>query len=145
MDFCNTPIKQLIPQRPPFMMVDRVLSCDDLGAQTEFVVKEDNILLDEGRLSATGVLENMAQSCAAWMGCVDLLHGEPIKLGYIGDVRDAVIIRQPASGETIHTRIQVIEDVFSLLLAEVTVKVGEETIATARMKVARTDIIADLA
>lgn len=145
MDFSSAPIKQLIPQRPPFMMVDRVLSCDEIDALTEFVVKDDNILLDDGQLSAAGIIENMAQSCAARMGCVDLLHGEPIKLGYIGDVRDAVIIRQPVSGEMVHTNIHVIEDVFNLLLAEVTVTVGKETIATARMKVAKTDIIADLA
>lgn len=144
MDFSNTPIKQLIPQRPPFMMVDRVLSCDEIDALTEFVVREDNILLDDGLLSAAGIIENMAQSCAARMGCVDLLHGEPIKIGYIGDVRDAQIIRNPQRDEVVHTHIHVIEDVFNLLLAEVNVMVGEETVATARMKVAKTDIVADL-
>ena len=144
MDFSNKPIKQLIPQRPPFMMVDKVLKCDEVDALTEFVVQADNILLDNGQLSAAGVIENMAQSCAARMGCVDLLHGEPIKIGYIGDVRDAQIIRQPCVNEEVRTSIHVIEDVFNLLLAEVTVKVGDEVVATARMKVAKTDIIADL-
>ena len=41
----------LIPQRPPFMMVDRILSCDDSDAVTEFMVRQDNILLDENKLS----------------------------------------------------------------------------------------------
>ena len=71
----------LIPQRPPFMMVDRILSCDDSDAVTEFMVRQDNILLDENRLSSAGIVENMAQSCAARMGCVNLLHNRPIKLG----------------------------------------------------------------
>ena len=126
------------------MMVDKVLKCDEIDALTEFTVSDDNILLDNGQLSAAGVIENMAQSCAARMGCVDLLHGEPIKIGYIGDVRDAQIMRRPRSNEVVHTHIHVIEDVFNLLLAEVNVTVGDETIATARMKVAKTDIIADL-
>ena len=38
----------------------------------------------------------------------------------------------------------IIEEVFNLMLANVSVKVGDETIASARMKLARTDIIAKL-
>lgn len=144
MDFSNTPISHLIPQRTPFMMVDRVLRCDEVDALTEFLVREENILLENGLLSPAGIIENMAQSCAARMGCVDMIHGEPIKLGYIGDVRNAEINRQPRVGETLHTGIQILEDMFNLLLAEVTVKSGDDIIATARVKVAKTDIIADL-
>lgn len=144
MDFRNTPITQLIPQRPPFMMVDAVLHCDEVDAVTEFLVREDNVLLEGGQLSATGVIENMAQSCAARMGCVDVLHGEPIKIGYIGDVRDAEILRLPLCGEVLHTTIHVVEDMFNLLLAEVVVNAEKGEVAKARMKVARTDIVAKL-
>ena len=144
MDFINIPIQQLIPQRSPFLMVDRVISCDEVDAITEFTILEDNILLDNKKLSAAGIIENMAQSCAARMGCVDLLHGEPIKIGYIGDVRDAVIVILPLCGETLRTEIHVLEDILNLLLAEVRVSVNNETVATARIKVARTDIIANL-
>lgn len=140
MDFSNTPIKQLIPQRPPFMMVDRVLSCDEADALTEFSIREDNFLFEDGVLLAAGVIENMAQSCAAWMGCVDMLQGKPIKIGHIGDARDATILRQPTCNETLHTHVHVIEGMFNLLLAEVHVTVGDETIATARLKLAKTDI-----
>ena len=44
----------LIPQRPPFMMVDRILSCDDTDAVTELMVRQDNILLDDSKLSSAG-------------------------------------------------------------------------------------------
>ena len=39
-------ITSLIPQRPPFLMVDRILSCDDTDAVTELMVRQDNILLE---------------------------------------------------------------------------------------------------
>lgn len=126
------------------MMVDRVLSCDEVDATTEFLVREDNVLLDDGILSEAGIIENMAQSCAARMGCVDVLHGDPIKIGYIGDVRNAEILRQPACGEVLHTTIHVVEDMFNLLLAEVVVSSDNGDVARARMKVARTDIVAKL-
>ena len=140
MDFQNIPITSLIPQRPPFVMVDRVLSCTDGNAVTELVVSEDNIFLDDMKLSPAGIMENMAQSCAARMGCVNCLHNESIKMGFIGDIRDCVILRQPCCHETLHTHVEIIEEVFNLTLASVTTKVGDETIATARMKIALTDM-----
>ena len=144
MDFSDTPIVKLIPQRPPMMMVDRMLSCDDIDAVAEFTVLQNNIFLGDEGLSSPGIVENMAQSCAARMGCVDLLHGEPIKLGYIGEVRDAVIIRHPHCGETLYTYVHVIEDMFNVLLADVKIESDKDTIATAQIKVAKTDIVADL-
>ena len=45
MDFSQLQITQLIPQRPPFVMVDKVLSCDLTDAVTELYVSEDNMLL----------------------------------------------------------------------------------------------------
>ena len=144
MDFSTIPIKRLIPQRPPFLLVDKVLMCDFTDAMTEFVVRNDNLLTDGMELSAPGLIENMAQSCAARMGCVDMLNNEPVKIGYIGDIRDADIIRLPHCGETLHTTIHVLQDMFNLLLAEVKVFSDSETVATGLFKVAKTDIIATL-
>lgn len=53
MDFSETPIRQLIPQRPPFLFVDRVVSCDEVDAHTEYRVAADSIMADDGRLSAS--------------------------------------------------------------------------------------------
>ncbi|MBR5325120.1 MAG: pseudouridylate synthase, partial [Prevotella sp.] len=61
----DIPITSLIPQRPPFVMVDRVLSCEEAEAITELVVREDNIFLDDMLLAPAGIMENMTQSCAA--------------------------------------------------------------------------------
>ena len=130
------PITNLIPPRPPFVMVDRVLSCDMEDAVTEFLVREDNIFLDNGKLAPAGMIENMAQSCAARMGCINRLQGESVKLGFIGDIRDCQIVRQPRCQETLTTHVHIIEDVFSLTLANVSVKVGDEEIASARIKIA---------
>ena len=70
MDFSDTPIVRLIPQRHPMIMVDKMLNCDDIDAVAVFTIRQDNILLDDDGLSAPGIVENMAQSCAARMGCL---------------------------------------------------------------------------
>ena len=121
-------------------MVDKVLSCNLSEAITQLIVCEDNIFLDDNRLSPAGMLENMAQSCAARMGCVNRMHNEAIKIGFIGDIRDFTILRQPLCHDILRTRVQIIEEVFNLTLAFVTIYLGEEPIATARMKIALTDM-----
>ena len=143
MELRDIPITSLIPQRPPFVMVDRVLSCDATDAVTEFAIREDNIFLDDMKLSAAGIIENMAQSCAARMGCVKKLHNEPIKLGYIGEIKNLKIYRQPLLDERLTTEVHILMDVFDMTLASVCTKVGEEVIAEGRMKLASTNIEAE--
>ena len=129
-------ITSLIPQRPPFMMVDKILSCDDTDGVTELVVRQDNILLDDSKLSSAGITENMAQSCAARMGCVDRLHNEPIKLGYIGEIKNLKIYRQPLLDEKLTTEIHIMMEYFDMTLASVCTKVDDVVIAEARIKLA---------
>ena len=136
-------ITSLIPQRPPFLMVDRILSCDDTDAVTELMVRQDNILLDDNKFSSAGIVENMAQSCATRMGCVKKLHNEPIKLGYIGEIKNLKIYRQPLLDEHLTTEVHILMDVFDMTLASVCTKVGEEVVAEGRMKLASTNIEAE--
>lgn len=144
MDFSKISIKQIIPQRPPFLMVDRVVRCNESDALLEFFVTSDNVLVEDGGLSAPGIIENIAQSCAALIGCGCLLRNEPIVLGYIGEVRNAKISKRPQCNHTINTYVHVIEEAFNVFLAEVKVMEEDEIIATTCIKVAKTDIVANL-
>ncbi len=139
MDFKDVPITDLIPQRPPFVLVDRVVRCDKTDAMTELTISEDNIFVDDQVFSPAGIIENMAQACAARMGCISMMNKGEVKIGYIGNIRSCQIFRQPRSQEKLSTCVHVVEEVFNLTLVEVTTKVGDEVIATARMKIALTD------
>ena len=61
------------------------------------------------------------------------------KIGFIGDIRNCEIIRQPIFNETITTYVHIVVDVMQLTLAEVTAKVGDDIVATARIKVGLID------
>ena len=65
-----------------------------------------------------------------------------MKIGFIGDIRNCQIIRQPRQNEVVKTLVHVIEDVFSLTLAEVEVSVADEVIAKARIKIALSETAA---
>ena len=140
MIYSEIPITELIPQRPPFLMVDRVLASSEEDTETVFEIREDNILLNRERLSAAALIENMTQSCACRMGCRSVNEDKPIRIGVIGAIKNCDITRLPVLGETLHTHVCILEEVLHLTLAHVVVKVEDETIATSLVKIAMTDI-----
>ena len=73
---------ELLPQRPPFVMIDRLISSDATFTVTQLQVRADNLFFAEGRLTASGLVENIAQTCAARMGYINLNSGKTVKIGH---------------------------------------------------------------
>ena len=132
-------LKELIPQRPPFVMIDRLLSCNKTVTVTELVVQEDNLFVADGRFSAEGLMENIAQTCAARMGYINLSNGDTVKIGVIGAVNNFDVLRTPKIGERIVTTIEVQEELFQITLVKAFVKCGDELLAQTNMKIALMD------
>lgn len=130
------PILDLIPQRPPFVMVDGVVAFDRICTTTTFTIREDCLFLEDGHLTTVGMVENVAQTCAARMGIINLMDEEHVKLGFIGAVREMAFLRLPKVGEELTTSITVREEVFRMTLVDAEVRSGDEVIATAEMKIA---------
>jgi len=135
--FDEIAIDGILPQREPFLFVDRLVRYDDRETVTAFTVPAEHLLVEDGHLTASGILENMAQSSAARIGylCKFILH-VPVRIGYIGAIRKFRVNRLPAAGETVETTVVLREDVFGISLTDVTVRVGEEVIAEAALKTA---------
>ena len=135
--FDEIPIGSILPQREPFAFVDRLVRYDDRETVTSFTVPAEHLLVEDGCLTASGILENMAQSSAARIGylCRFILH-VPVRIGYIGAIRHFRVHRLPAVGETLETTVVLREDVFGISLTDVTVRVGEEILAEAQLKTA---------
>ncbi len=133
-------IEELIPQRPPFVMIDRLVSSDEVYSVTELSIREDNLFVEEGRLSASGLIENIAQTCAARIGYINLNHGQTVKIGVIGSISNLNIERTPKVGEKLTTTIKLLEEVFQMTLVEAVIASDNEEIVHANMKIALTDI-----
>lgn len=133
-------ILDLLPQRPPFVMVDRLLSFEHNKVETELTIREDNVFVDNGHFSVSGMNENIAQTCAARMGYISLGNADNVKLGFIGAIDSFKAYRTPLTGEVIHTVMEVIEEVFNVVMASATMYSGEEIIAESRLKIALSDI-----
>ena len=118
------------------VMVDRLLHCDLVVTETELTVREDNIMVDDGRLSACGLIENIAQTCAARMGYINLTSGKEVRVGVIGALRDMEIHALPAIGSTVKTRIEVSDEVFGMTLATAESRCGDTLLASGTIKIA---------
>ena len=129
-------IMTLLPQRPPMVMVDRLLHCDPVLTETELTIRPDNIMVEDGHLAEIGLLENVAQTCAARMGYINLSSGKEVRVGVIGALRDMEIHARPKVGSTITTRIEVSDEVFGMTLAQAESRCGDTILVSGTIKIA---------
>jgi len=118
-------------------MVGCLTAFDEVRTVTETTIQPDNLFVEDGCFSACGLIENIAQTCAARIGFVNkhiLLKG--IQLGFIGAIRNLEVLGLPRVGETIITTVDVLEDIFGMTLAEATVVSGNETLVRSQIKIA---------
>ncbi len=136
MNFGNTDILTLIPQRPPFVLVDRLVEAtpdEALSVYSVYSVSGQHPLVSCGCLSAAGLMENMAQTAAAHIGAVS--EGE-VRIGFIGAVKNMQIYYRPQAGEQITTHIRVVQRVFDISLVEAEVRCGKQVCARCELKIA---------
>ena len=130
-------VHELLPQQEPFVMIGSLVYFDKTLTVTETKVQRDNIFVDGNRFSASGLMENIAQTCAARIGYVNkFILKTGIPLGFIGGVRNFEIIALPIVGDVITTRVEVKEEVFGMTLAEATIVCGDKVLVTSEMKIA---------
>lgn len=131
-------IRTLLPQQPPMLMLDRLISADEKSASTSLLIRKDNIFVTEGRLNAYALIEVMAQTCAAQLGYADVYvngHND-VRIGYIGSVKRMQIEASPRVGETLRTRMEVVEDFGDLKLVTAESYVNNRRIAVAELTIA---------
>lgn len=129
---------EFLPQRPPFLLVDRMLVCEQHLCQTDFVVCEGHPLVKNGVLLEAGVLENIAQSCATHIGY--LSRHVPVRIGVVASVRNLKIRKLPAVGSVVETVVEEQGDpVFSISIYLSKVMVDGELVAEGEMRVVLTD------
>lgn len=143
MDLEQIDIHELLPQREPFVMVDKLVYFDEKNTTTSFLVREDNLFVENGRLNACALAENIAQTCAARLGYVNkYILKRGIQIGFIGAVKDMKVIDTPVVGDVLTTTIHVLEQIMGLTLVTAVIRIGDRVVTTAEMKIALADEVA---
>lgn len=128
-------IFDLIPQRPPIVMIDAFYGFEGEISLSGLTITKDNIFCKDNLFQEPGIIEHIAQSAAARVGYSYWQKNEPVPLGFIASLDKVSIEKLPACDETLLTKVSILTDFgdFSIIGAEVIS--GDEVIATCKMKI----------
>lgn len=96
-------ITDYIPHRAPFVMVDSLISATEARFETEFVIDLQNLLVQNGHFQESGLIENIAQTCAISFGYLGSREGGEARIGFIGAISKLEVYELPPVGSTIQT------------------------------------------
>lgn len=117
------------------VMIDRLLHAEGPVTVTSFLVRSDNVFVDNGFLTEAGLMENMAQTAAAGVGNRPGVKEGEAPIGFIGGIRGLVIHAFPAAGDEINTEVRVEHTVFDASVIRATVALSGTVIAQCEMKI----------
>ena len=124
-----------IPQKPPMVMVDRLVRADEVIVESTFLIRDDNVFCDQGIFTEAGLVENMAQTAAAGVGSRSYESGKEPPVGFIGGIRNLKIELYPEAGQVITTRIMVEHEVFNASVVRGEVLLDDRVIASCQLKI----------
>ena len=136
MDFKDIDIRTIIPQQASFVMVDRLIHFDNVFTKTEFEIRPDNLFVEDGKFLEAGLIENIAQTCAARMGYINtVILKDEVRLGFIGAMKSLIIHKLPAVYSLLETTVEVVNEVFNITLVNATTMCNGEVLVTCEMKI----------
>ena len=96
---------EIIPQKAPFVMIDSLLSANEIDFKSSFVAMEQNIFSENGKLQEPALIENIAQTVAAGFSYVGQQQGGAPKIGFIGAISKLKVHQLPNIGDEINTTV----------------------------------------
>jgi len=130
-------IHTLLPQQEPFVMIDSLQHFSMNVVVTALHIRPENMFASQDTFSASGLVENIAQTCAARIGYINkYILRKDIQVGFIGAVRNMEIVCLPKVGDTVTTTVTIVEEAFGISLATAAVMSGDRTLATTEIKIA---------
>ena len=115
-------------------MVDTLFDYSETGLTSGFYVSDDNIFAVDGNLRESGLIEHMAQSVALHTGYKFFLRNEAAPTGYIGSISALSISKLPQTGDTILTKVTIIQEFGDITMVEIESFINDVPIARGQMK-----------
>ncbi|MDD5570079.1 MAG: hydroxymyristoyl-ACP dehydratase [Bacteroidales bacterium] len=128
-------ITEYIPQRPPMVMVDNIIFCDEKKIITTLFIDENNIFCRDGFFREPGLIENIAQTAAAKIGYLSKIKGKEVLIGYIGSIKDLIIHFLPAVNTEVTTEVSVENEVMGFTIIHGKVMSSDKIAAECEMRI----------
>jgi predicted hotdog family 3-hydroxylacyl-ACP dehydratase len=135
------PLYDLVPHRPPMLLIDEVAAWDGAQAECLVVLRDDSPFVEAGRVSAMLAVEYMAQCVAACAGLQAHTQGKGVRVGYLVGAREIILPEEPLRvGDVLRVRAQRVWGDDILGNFQCSVERGGEVIARATLNVYRGDL-----
>jgi 3-hydroxyacyl-[acyl-carrier-protein] dehydratase len=128
-------ILQYIPQRPPIVMVSKLVEASDSHAVTQLLIEAENMFTAHGHLAEPGMVENIAQTAAAQVGYHCSQKNIPVPIGYIAAVKNLKVFHMPAVNSIISTSIRITNQVLDVTVAEGKIEQDGRICCTCEMRI----------
>ncbi len=127
-------VGNLLPQKFPFVMVDKMFDYTETSIVSGLQITADNIFCDNGKFHEPGLIEHMAQSVALHTGYQFFLRKEPAPTGYIGSISGIEIKQLPNLGDEIKSTVTILQEFAGITLVNIVTTLNETEIASGQMK-----------
>lgn len=128
-------IVDLIPQKYPMVMVDGLISNNEMVAVSKFSLTENNIFCRNGYFQEPGLIENIAQTAALRSGYEAMEnHRDPI-VAFIGSVKNMTIYELPKDYDILFTKISIVNRLINVLIIKGEITVGSKLMAEGEMNI----------
>lgn len=128
-------ILQYIPQRPPMVLISRIYKCDEASVITGFDIINEHILTQNGKLTESGIVENMAQTAASMAGFEAVVNKSQPRVGFIANIKNLVINFLPEVGTEILTEVKTKTQVMNVSIIEANSFCNNQLVASCEMKI----------
>lgn len=127
-------VESLLPQKFPFVMVDKLFDYTETSLVSGLEIIADNIFCKNGKFLEPGLVEHMAQSVALHTGYQFFLRKEPAPTGYIGSISKIEIIQLPNLGDEIKSTVTILHEFAGITLVNIVTTLNDTEIASGQMK-----------
>ncbi len=124
-----------IPQRPPMVMIGKLIAVEGKKTITSFLVSSDNIFVMGGFFREAGLIENMAQTAAAGAGYTARTSGQAPRVGFIGAIKNLEILFLPECGNELITEVVVDYEIMNAILTTCRIHAGDRLCASCELKI----------
>jgi len=127
-------VGKLLPQKFPFVMVDKMLDYQETFVVSGLKITEDNIFYNGQSFIESGLIEHMAQTVALHTGYQFFLKKEAAPTGYIGSIKEIAIGQLPKLGDEIRTTATILQEFAGITMVDVATTLNGIEIASGQMK-----------
>lgn len=128
-------ILQYIPQRAPMVLISRIYKCDEVSVITGFDITDEHIFTQNGKLTESGIIENMAQTAASMAGYEAITNKSQPRVGFIANIKNLIIDHLPESGNEILTEVSTKTQVMNVSIIDAKSFCNNQLVATCEMKI----------